>query len=98
MKPTPQQSRKQPDTKPRSTLNRAANWSKKQDHLYIRSDGAVSNKAVFVALAILPAGTRDVLDILIAVVDGLKGFAQAIEAAFPKPKSRPASSTCSATP
>lgn len=66
----------------------------------IRSDGAVSNRAVFVALAILPDGTRDVLglwfqanegakfwakvlndlrnrgvqDILIAVVDGLKGF------------------------
>jgi len=76
----------------------------------IRSDGAVSNKAVFVALAILPDGTRDVLglwfqanegakfwakvlndlknrgvqDILIAVVDGLKGFPQAIEAAFPQ--------------
>jgi len=76
----------------------------------IRSDGAVSNKAVFVALAVLPDGTRDVLglwfqanegakfwakvlsdlrnrgvqDILIAVVDGLKGFPQAIEAAFPQ--------------
>ena len=76
----------------------------------IRSDGAVANKAVFVALAILPDGTRDVLglwfqanegakfwakvlndlrnrgvqDILIAVVDGLKGFPQAIEAAFPR--------------
>src|SRR5690606_22462026 len=76
----------------------------------IRSDGAVSNKAVFVALAVLPDGTRDVLglwfqanegakfwasvlgdlrnrgvqDILIAVVDGLKGFPQAIEAAFPR--------------
>ena len=76
----------------------------------IRSDGAVSNKAVFVALAILPDGTRDVLglwfqanegakfwakvlndlrnrgvqDILTAVVDGLKGFPQAIEAAFPE--------------
>ena len=76
----------------------------------IRCDGAVSNKAVFVALAILPDGTRDVLglwfqanegakfwakvlndlrnrgvqDILIAVVDGLKGFPQAIEAAFPR--------------
>ena len=69
----------------------------------IRTDGAVINKAVFVALAILPDGTRDVLglwfqanegakfwakvlndlrnrgvqDILIAVVDGLKGFPQA---------------------
>ena len=76
----------------------------------IRSDGAVSNKAVFVALAIRPDGTRDVLglwfqanegakfwskvlndlrhrgvqDILIAVVDGLKGFPQAIEEAFPE--------------
>ena len=76
----------------------------------IRSDGAVSNKAVFVVLAVLPDGTRDVLglwfqanegakfwakvlsdlrnrgvqDILIAVVDGLKGFPQAIEAAFPQ--------------
>jgi putative transposase len=76
----------------------------------IRSDGVVANKAVFVALAVLPDGTRDVLglwfqanegakfwakvlgdlrnrgvqDILIAVVDGLKGFPQAIEAAFPQ--------------
>ncbi|WP_413208520.1 IS256 family transposase [Rhodospirillum sp. A1_3_36] len=76
----------------------------------IRDDGVVSNKAVFVALAILPDGTRDVLglwfqanegakfwakvlndlrnrgvqDILIAVIDGLKGFPQAIEAAFPR--------------
>ncbi|MCA3521298.1 MAG: IS256 family transposase [Rhodobacter sp.] len=76
----------------------------------IRTDGVVANKAVFVALAILPDGTRDVLglwfqanegakfwakvlndlrnrgvqDILIAVVDGLKGFPQAIEAAFPQ--------------
>ena len=76
----------------------------------IRHDGAVSNKAVFVALAVLPDGTRDVLglwfqanegakfwakvlndlrnrgvqDILIAVVDGLKGFPQAIEATFPR--------------
>ncbi len=76
----------------------------------IRTDGVVLNKAVFVALAVLPDGTRDVLglwfqanegakfwakvlsdlrnrgvqDILIAVVDGLKGFPQAIEAAFPQ--------------
>ena len=74
----------------------------------IRSDGAVSNRVVFVALAILPDGTRDVLglwfqanegakfwakvlndprnrgvqDILIAVVDGLKGVPRAIAAAF----------------
>ena len=76
----------------------------------IRTDGTVINKAVFVALAVLPDGTRDVLglwfqahegakfwakvlsdlrnrgvqDILIAVVDGLKGFPAAIEAAFPQ--------------
>ena len=76
----------------------------------IRSDTAVSNKAAFVALAIFPDGTRDVLglwfqanegakfcakvlndlrhrgvqDILVAVVGGLKGFPQAIEAAFPE--------------
>ena len=76
----------------------------------IRSDGAVSNKAFFVALAILPDGTRDVMGlwfqasegakfwakvlndlrnrgvqgILIAVVDGLKGFPQAIKAALPR--------------
>ena len=76
----------------------------------IRDQGVVANKAVYVALAILPDGTRDVLglwfqanegakfwakvlndlrnrgvqDILIAVVDGLKGFPVAIEAAFPR--------------
>ena len=80
----------------------------------IRSDGAVSNKAVFVALAILPDGTRDVpglwvqanegakfrakvlndlrnrgvQDILLAVVDGLEGFPQAIDAAFPRTQVR----------
>ena len=90
----------------------------------IRSDGAVSKKAVFVALAILPDGTRDVLglwfqanegakfwakvpndllnrgvqDILITVVDGLKGFPQAIEAVFPQAQVRPVSCTCCATP
>jgi putative transposase len=73
----------------------------------IRSDGVVANKAVFVALAVLPDGTRDVLglwfqanegakfwakvlgdlrnrgvqDILIAVVDGLKGFPQVADVA-----------------
>ncbi len=76
----------------------------------IRGDGVVSNKAVYLALAILPDGTRDVLglwveqtegakfwlkvfnelktrgltDILIAVVDGLKGLTDAISAVFPK--------------
>jgi putative transposase len=75
----------------------------------IRDDAVVRNKAVYLALGILPDGTRDVLgiwieqtegakfwlkvfnelrsrgvaDILIAVVDGLKGLCDAIETAFP---------------
>ncbi|HEY6641338.1 IS256 family transposase [Povalibacter sp.] len=76
----------------------------------IRDDAVVRNKAVYLALGVLPEGTREVLgiwieqtegakfwlkvfnelrsrgvhDILIAVVDGLKGLAEAIETAFPK--------------
>ena len=76
----------------------------------IRDDAVVRNKAVYLALGVLPDGTREVLgiwieqtegakfwlkvfnelrsrgvhDILIAVVDGLKGLAEAIETAFPK--------------
>ena len=76
----------------------------------IREDAVVRNKAVYLALGVLPDGTRDVLgiwieqtegakfwlkvfnelktrgvdDILIAVVDGLKGLAEAIETAFPR--------------
>ena len=76
----------------------------------IREDAVVRNKAVYLALGVLPDGTRDVLgiwieqtegakfwlkvfnelkargveDILIAVVDGLKGLAEAIETAFPQ--------------
>lgn len=76
----------------------------------IRDDAVVRNKAVYLALAVLPDGTREVLgiwieqtegakfwlkvfnelrsrgvnDILIAVVDGLKGLSEAIEAAFPQ--------------
>ena len=76
----------------------------------IRDEGFVRNKAVYVALGILPDGTKDILgiwieqtegakfwlrvmnelknrgvgDILIAVVDGLKGFPEAINAAFPE--------------
>lgn len=76
----------------------------------IRDDAVVRNKAVYLALAILPDGTRDVLgiwieqtegakfwlkvfnelrsrgvnDILIAVVDGLKGLADAITTTFPQ--------------
>jgi len=76
----------------------------------IRDEAVVRNKAVYLALGVLPDGTRDVLglwieqtegakfwlrvfnelknrgvaDILIAVVDGLKGFPESIEAAFPQ--------------
>lgn len=76
----------------------------------IRDDAVVRNKAVYLALAVLPDGSRDVLgiwieqsegakfwlkvfndlrsrgvsDILIAVVDGLKGLSDAIETAFPQ--------------
>jgi putative transposase len=75
----------------------------------IRDDAVVRNKAVYLALGVLPDGTREVLgiwieqtegakfwlkvfnelrsrgvgDILIAVVDGLKGLVEAIETAFP---------------
>jgi transposase-like protein len=76
----------------------------------IRSDGGVSNKAVYLALGIQADGQRDVLglwieqsegakfwlkvfndlktrgcqDILIAVVDGLKGLTDAINTVYPK--------------
>lgn len=74
----------------------------------IRDEGVVRNKAIYLALGVLPDGSRDVLglsieqtegakfwmkvvndlksrgveDILIAVVDGLKGFPEAIGAVF----------------
>jgi transposase-like protein len=76
----------------------------------IRDEGTVRNKAVYLALGILPDGTKDILglwieqtegakfwlkvmtelknrgvnDVLIAVVDGLKGFPEAISAVFPQ--------------
>jgi len=76
----------------------------------IREEGFVRNKAVYIALGILAAGTKEILgiwieqtegakfwlrvmnelktrgvgDILIAVVDGLKGFPEAINAVFPQ--------------
>jgi putative transposase len=76
----------------------------------IREEAVVRNKAVYLALGVLPDGTRDILglwientegakfwlkvfndlknrgvgDILIAVVDGLKGLGEAIGAAFPQ--------------
>ena len=75
----------------------------------IRDEGFVRNKAVYIALGILPDGTKEILgiwieqtegakfwmrvmnelrnrgvaDILIAVVDGLRGFPEAINAVFP---------------
>ena len=75
----------------------------------IRDEGFVRNKAIYIALGILPDGTKEILgiwieqtegakfwlrvmnelrnrgvaDILIAVVDGLKGFPEAINATFP---------------
>ena len=76
----------------------------------IRGEGFVRNKAVYIALAVFPDGTREILglwieqtegakfwlrvmdelknrgiqDILVAVVDGLKGFPEAINATFPE--------------
>ena len=90
----------------------------------IRDEGFVRNKAVYIALGILPDGTKEILgiwieqtegakfwlrvmnelknrgvgDILIAVVDGLKGFPGGDQRRLPaRPSFRPASSTCSAT-
>ena len=76
----------------------------------IRDEGFVRNKAVYIALGILPDGTKEILgiwieqtegakfwmrvmnelknrgveDIMLAVVDGLKGFPDAITAVFPE--------------
>jgi len=76
----------------------------------VRDEGVVRSKAVYLALAVLPDGRRDVLgiwieqtegakfwlkvftdlktrgceDILIAVTDGLKGMADALEAVYPQ--------------
>jgi putative transposase len=76
----------------------------------IRDEGFVRNKAVYIALGILPSGAKEILgiwieqtegakfwlrvmnelknrgiaDILVAVVDGLKGFPEAITAVFPQ--------------
>ena len=75
----------------------------------IREDAVVRNKAIYLALGVLPDGTRDILglwientegakfwmkvfndlktrgvvDILIAVTDGLKGIPEALSAVFP---------------
>lgn len=76
----------------------------------IRDEGFVRNKAVYIALGILPDGTKEILgiwieqtegakfwlrvmnelksrgvaDVLIAVVDGLKGFPEVMNAVFPQ--------------
>jgi putative transposase len=76
----------------------------------IRDEGFVRNKAIYIALGILPDGSKEILgiwieqtegakfwlrvmnelknrgvgDVLIAVVDGLKGFPEAINAVFPQ--------------
>jgi len=76
----------------------------------MRDEGAVRNKAVYLAIGVTPDGRKDVLgiwieqtegakfwmrvmtelknrgvsDVLIAVVDGLKGFPDAINAVFPQ--------------
>jgi len=78
-------------------------------HMKIRTDGRVTNRAVYVALAINLDGNKELLgfwlgesegakfwlgilnelqnrgvqDILIAAVDGLKGFPEAVESVFP---------------
>jgi len=44
----------------------------------IRSDGAVSNKAIFVALAILPDGTRHVLGLWFQANEGAKFWAKVL--------------------
>ncbi len=65
----------------------------------IREEGVVRNKAIYLALGVLPDGTRDILgfwmkvfsdlktrglgDILIAVTDGLKGMPEALGAVYP---------------
>jgi len=79
-------------------------------HMKIRTDGRVTNRAVYLALGINLEGHKELLglwigesegakfwlgilndlqnrgvqDILIAAVDGLKGFPEAIESVFPK--------------
>lgn len=76
----------------------------------VRDEGLVRNKAIYLALGVMPDGTKDILglwiensegakfwlrvmnelknrgveDILIGVVDGLKGFPEAINAVFPQ--------------
>ena len=55
-------------------------------HYHVRSEGRIVKRAVYIALGIDMNGlkNRGVSDILIACVDGLNGFPQAIEAVYPK--------------
>jgi putative transposase len=54
-------------------------------HLKIRTDGRVQSRAVYVALGVNMTGNKEGLkDILIAAVDGLTGFPDAIASVFPK--------------
>jgi putative transposase len=61
----------------------------------VRDEGTVRNKAVYLALGVRPDGAKEILglwieqsegakDVLIAIVDGLKGFPEAITAVFPE--------------
>jgi transposase-like protein len=50
-------------------------------HYNVRQESRIIKKAVYIALGIDMNSHKD---ILITCVDGLKGFPQAIEAAFPK--------------
>ena len=49
-------------------------------HYHVRSEGRIVKRAVYIALGIDMDGKKDV----IACVDGLNGFPQAIEAVYPK--------------
>ena len=55
-------------------------------HYHVRSEGRIVKCAVYIALGIDMNGlkNRGVEDILIACVDGLNGFPQAIEAVYPR--------------
>ena len=85
----------------------------------VRDEGFVRNKAIYIALGVLPDGTKEILgiwieqtegakfwlrvvnelktrgvqDILIAVVDGLKGFPRPLPPFSRRPSFKPASST-----
>ena len=54
-------------------------------HYHVRNEGRIVKRAVYIWLSILNGlKNRGVEDILIACVDGLTGFPQAIEAVFPE--------------